>query len=364
MQSLFDQYPLLKTLLDQTTIGIYLLDIEGKFSYVNRSLTEMIGYPAVDTLGGSPLEAVPLAEREIVSRELKDRLSGKKDKSSYITRLVIREGREIDVSLDSNTLYDQNGRIIGVLGFVRDITQSLELAKHRQWFETQAFTIEKLKALGRLATTVVHQINNPLEAMKNYLYLLKTEFQENDSRYEMLATIEQEVFRIARLTHQLAEFAIPGSTEFILFDVCQLLEETLNLLDKKIRLAEVSIEKNCPTEPPLVRGLPDHLRQAFVNLIFNALEAMEGGGTLRISVTCSETEMELRFCDSGRGIPTEHLKKIFDPFFTTKDPSQFFGLGLSVTLQIVHNHGGSIRVESKKNKGTCFIINLPIPMTS
>jgi two-component system, NtrC family, sensor kinase len=361
IHSILKNDTLSKTILDQVNIGVYLLDLQGKFAYVNPALADMVEYPMEEMIGRSPLDAIPLSEKEKIFRSLKERLDGRQDKASYITKLICRTGREIDISIDTTNLYDKDGKNVGILGFARDITQSQEIKKQRQWLESQAFMIEKLTVLGRLATTVVHQINNPLEAMKNYLYLLKTEFPEQDSKRVMIETIEGEIFRIARLTHHLVQFAIPSSTEYASFDLLHLLEETLFVMDKKIRNCQVFVETNLPPTLPLMRGLPDQLRQAFINLIFNALEAMENGGSLTITVDQRESDVEIRFHDTGIGIRREDVSRIFDPFFTTKDPNQSFGLGLSVTLKIIHNHGGTITVESEAMRGSCFIVSLPVP---
>ncbi|MFC1849626.1 nitrogen regulation protein NR(II) [candidate division CSSED10-310 bacterium] len=358
--TILNENPLFKTILNQANMGIYVLDTNGLFSFVNHYFHDLYGSSDTKFENSDPLELIVPEEREKLRQKLKSHLTGTNERESYISRAIKNKGQEIDIALDVASLRNNEGQIIGVLGFVRDITQHVQTMKERKRFEEQALMIEKLAALGRLATTVVHQINNPLEAIKNYLYLLKGECGQVEANKDMIEKIEHEVFRIAKLTRQIVEFAVPTSTKFPALDIVCLLEETLFLMDKKIRTYNVTVSEDFVDPPPQVQGSPYELKQAFLNIIFNALEAMPEGGTLSLDVENIGSNVEIRISDTGSGITKENLKKIFDPFFSTKDPAQYMGLGLSVSFHIIHNHGGAMRVESEPHKGSCVIISLPI----
>lgn len=350
---------LFEFVLNQANIGIYVLDEKGKFVLTNDYLCKIVGYDSSELLQKDPLFLIEPSEKSRIRTELKKRLTGYRERASYHTIVVNSKGKELDIALDVSTLNDREGRVIGVLGFVRDITGNMKQLKERRRFEEQALMIEKLTALGRLATTIVHQINNPLEAMKNYLYLLKEDLEDDPDMQLMISKIEQELFRIAGMTSQIIDFAVPTTDRFLQYDITLLMDETLKLMDKKIRNSNVELDIEFDDELPTIKGAPDQLKQAFINIIFNALESMENGGTLSIRVEKSGPHLELRFSDTGQGISGSDLKDIFDPFFSTKDPEQYVGLGLSVCLLIIHNHGGMLRVESEPGRGSCVIVTLP-----
>lgn len=350
---------LLKSILDQASVGIYLLDEQGFLIYANPFLLEMTEYNIDDIRGKHSLSLVTMKETTHIQHELMERLTGKTNVASYFTQILKKNGEPLDIALDVAAIKQESTSVIGVIGFIRDVSGAFQIEKQRQWFESQAFTIEKLNVLGRLAITVVHQINNPLEAIKNYLYLIKGDMDADDERRSMIEKIESEIFRVARLAHQLVEFAVPSGTEFIPLDVHQLITTMLEFMDKHIRCCNVSVKTDFRAQKTEILAVPENLRQAFINIVFNALEAMNNNGKLTIETHNSLATIEIRFIDNGAGISHEIMEKIFEPFFTTKDPKISFGLGLSVTLQIIHAHNGSIHIESDHH-GSTVIISLPL----
>jgi signal transduction histidine kinase len=221
---------------------------------------------------------------------------------------------------------------------------------------------EKLASVGRLASTIAHEINNPLEAVGNALYLAATDPETPPmvKRYLDMATDELE--RVTHVTHQMLAFH-RGNNAPVPVDLRECLEGVLNLYAGRIKTREITIERRYSTSES-IQGVNSEIRQIIANLLSNSLDALENEGKLACRVTRSAGRggapaIRLTIADSGSGIPPENRDKIFEPFFTTKE-FVGTGLGLWITKQIVEKHGGTIRVRSKPAKGTVFSIAFPL----
>ncbi len=246
---------------------------------------------------------------------------------------------------------------VRMLGVAMDVTA-------RKLSEEALRSSEKLAATGRLAASIAHEINNPLAAVTNALYILRTSAQVPPPALEYIKTAEAELARVVHITKQTLgfyrELAAPVMTS-----VPRLLDEVLSAYDTKIEKSSVGIHKQYRGAGQLA-GFPGELRQVFSNLILNALEAVAAAGTVSVRVKETHDGIEQRgvqitVADNGPGIRPENMPRIFEPFFGTKD-SKGTGLGLWVSQGIVEKHGGTIRVRSgtgASHHGTCFVIFLP-----
>jgi PAS domain S-box-containing protein len=267
-------------------------------------------------------------------------------------------GRSLPMEITAREVLDEAGQVTAVVSILHDLTEIRELERRR--VEQQLFESEKLAAVGRLAASIAHEVNNPLEAIKNALYLMQTspDFDKN-SRFLEIARKETE--RVSHIIRQMLGFARrAGEVDWV--DVNQLLEETLVLLEKKLKQQRIHVAKNLDTALPLVRARADQLRQVFLNLILNAQQAIEGGGEIQISTARNEQALQpsilVQLSDTGVGIPQDDMGRIFDPFFSTGKKGT--GLGLWVTQDIVRQHGGRIEVNSGVGRGTVFSIVLQV----
>jgi signal transduction histidine kinase len=248
--------------------------------------------------------------------------------------------------------------VTAVVSILHDLTEIRELERRR--VEQQLFESEKLAAVGRLAASIAHEVNNPLEAIKNALYLMETTADiEKNSRFLEIARKETE--RVSHIIRQMLGFARrAGEVDWV--DVNQLLEETLVLLEKKLRQQRIRVTKNLEPTLPQIRARADQLRQVLLNLILNAQQAIEGDGQIHISTARYEQALQpsilVQLSDSGVGIATDDIGRIFDPFFSTGKKGT--GLGLWVTQDIVRQHGGRIEVSSDIGRGTVFSIVLQV----
>ncbi|HEX5833591.1 MAG TPA: ATP-binding protein, partial [Pyrinomonadaceae bacterium] len=268
------------------------------------------------------------------------------------------QGQLLPMEITAREVLDEAGQVTAVVSILHDLTEIRELERRR--VEQQLFESEKLAAVGRLAASIAHEVNNPLEAIKNALYLMQTGSDvEQNSRFLEIARKETE--RVSHIIRQMLGFARrPGEVDWV--DINQLLEETMVLLEKKMRQQRIRLTKTFDPALPQIRARADQLRQVFLNLILNAQQAIAGEGEINVSTSRYEQALQpsiiVQLSDSGVGIPQDDLTRIFDPFFSTGKKGT--GLGLWVTQDIVRQHGGRIEVNSDVGRGTIFSIVLHV----
>ncbi|HEX8888381.1 MAG TPA: ATP-binding protein [Pyrinomonadaceae bacterium] len=280
------------------------------------------------------------------------------DRQAEIELVDPETGELLPMEITAGEVMDAKGQVTAVVSILHDLSEIRELERRR--VEQQLFESEKLAAVGRLAASIAHEVNNPLEAIKNSLYLMQTG-QDAEKHARFLDIARKETERVSHIIRQMLGFA-RRSGEVGWVDVNQLLEETLVLLDKKLRQSGVGLVSDLDPQLPKVRARADQLRQVFLNLLLNAQQAISGKG--EISVTTSQYTQSLQpsiivqINDTGLGISEDDLARIFEPFFSTRKKGT--GLGLWVTQDIVRQHGGRIEVASEKGKGTTFTIMLMV----
>ncbi len=239
---------------------------------------------------------------------------------------------------------------------------ALRHAEELQRSQAQLIRSEKLAATGRLAVSLAHEINNPLQAIQNFLHL-SLDYEVSDSkRHEFLEMAREETSRLITLVQQTLEFYRPAQAQAGPVDINAAVERVLALSRKKLQHSDVEVELKLAKGLPPIKGMPDQIAQVFLNLIVNAAEAMGDGGRLEIKSRADSDQVEVLFADNGPGIAPEDLAHIFEPFYTTKDSGT--GLGLAVSYNIIESHGGTIGVESVPGHGTTFTVRLPTTPTA
>ncbi len=231
---------------------------------------------------------------------------------------------------------------------------------------------EKLASLGRLAAGLAHEINNPLSSVAGFAEALQRraqaerlhELEKFQDVPEYLALIQQEVGRASAIVRRLLDFARQREPSFENLNLGSLIRETVALIRSQAVVTNKRIELNLPRNLPVVQADRQMLQQVFLNLLTNALDAIEGEGEVRIAAFPAPGQVEVVLQDTGCGIPGEHLARIFDPFFTTKDVGKGTGLGLAICQGILEQHGGSIEVRSDGlGTGTTVAVRLPVAAT-
>ncbi|MBU0735245.1 MAG: PAS domain-containing protein [Proteobacteria bacterium] len=230
---------------------------------------------------------------------------------------------------------------------------------------------DKMASLGKLSASVVHEINNPIAGILNLTMLIKRILDEGpvgkeemDQFRQYLNLMEAETRRTGRIVSNLLAFSRQPKIEMTVLNLNRLVEQTLVLNSNLLRISRVTVETALDRNLPDIVGSADQIQQVFVNLISNAVEAMEGSGGGTLTVTTGHISREgkvlVSFEDTGKGIAKENLARIFEPFFTTKKEKKGVGLGLSVVYGIIEEHGGSIHVESGEGEGSIFTVELPL----
>jgi len=224
--------------------------------------------------------------------------------------------------------------------------------------QAQLVQSEKLAATGRLAASLAHEINNPLQAIHNSLQLVLTFPLEPDERREYLQMASEEVERLIGIGTRILSFARRPQRELRPTNLNVVVEKTLALANKYFQHRHVVLQWDLSPDLPAVMTIPGELEQVFLNLVINAVESMPEGGTLHISSRLAEDgHLAVVFSDTGHGIPPEHLDRLFEPFFSTKEEGT--GLGLNVSYGVVKRHGGEITVQSVVGEGTTFTVWMP-----
>jgi PAS domain S-box-containing protein len=347
---------LLNNILESARESIYAVDPVGNFKWCNSATLKGLGFERNEFIGRPLLDMVYEGDRQLVCEKLAAAFTG--EPQTYEMRYFSHDGRLRYARVDNSPLV-VDGKTTGVLGIARDITEQKEERE-------RAARADKLRALGQLASGVAHDFNNSLAAILGRAQLLRR--QVNDpALVRNLDIIQTAAEDAAATVRRIQTFARKSQVkEFELVDVGSLLNDAIEItrtrwenearlrgLEYKIRL-EAEAGHN-------TYGSASELREVFVNLIVNAVDAMPRGGKLLIQCRRQDNRLQLQFSDNGMGMPEDVRQKIFEPFFSTKG-AHGTGLGLSVSYSIIERHEGSISVVSQPGGGAIFTIDLPAVM--
>jgi len=334
--------------------------LEGEITTWNAAATRLFGYAPQEIVGKSVLLIVPQelhAEEMEIFRKLRAGERIERKESQRYTK----DGRRLEVSLTISPIKDAAGRVIGASSIVRDITT-------RKQEEEKLRIAEKLATAGRFAATIAHEINNPLAAVTNLVYLAKTAAVSEPTK-TFLVQAEQELSRVSHLAKQTLGF-YRESSGAARITIGSLLPSLLSVFSSKTRNKAIHIKTEIRQDPTIL-VMPGEIRQVLANILSNSIDAVGGGGQIKIRVSATKDQKSeapgvlITIADSGAGIPPSIRAKLFQPFFTTKKDVGT-GLGLWVCKTIVEKHGGHIRLRSSVEAGrswTAFSIFLPIDST-
>jgi PAS domain S-box-containing protein len=367
-QELLKSIAFQRNLIESSIDGILGCEENDKVVTFNQSMEKILGFSKAETLQKMDLgQFFKAGEEKRFKEELSnDSYGGKNRLILYETSLLKKSGRETPVQISATLLFEQD-RKNGLVCFIRDLR---EIRKLEREVSDQARILhqDKMMSLGRLAASVVHEINNPLSGILNYLRLmsrilgqgpLAEERQEKFQRY--LDLVDNETTRCSQIVSSLLSFARISPPAFGQVQIDELLNRCILLSRHKLELSNIRFESGIPTHLPPVEGDFNQLQQCVINLIFNAIDAMPDGGSLNLD--CRHDSDRDRVIvvvkDSGRGIAPEDLPQIFEPFYTTKKEGYGVGLGLSTVYGIIERHRGNITVESRPGEGAAFKIELP-----
>jgi PAS domain S-box-containing protein len=340
-----------RTILESISEGFLVIDRNWRIGYANEQWAALGGLQLSDAVGKVLWDLFP---------GLDDSLFGRGYREAMETQEVVRV-EEFYKPLNRWFHVNIYPSSEGISIFAQDVTE-------RRLHQDRLLLSEKLAATGRLAATIAHEINNPLESVLNLIYLARTSRDQSERIREILITAEREVTRVSHIARHTLGFYRDTSAPTQI-DMPALVEEVLTVYDSRLRAAGIELRKDFAVLPP-VEALRGEMHQVFSNLFSNAIDAMRDGGILTVALRDAEENgqpgIRIRVEDNGVGIPSENLARLFEAFFTTK-PSAGTGLGLWVVKQFVESWGGQIEVISSvepETHGTAFSLLVPLVAVS
>lgn len=343
----------LTNILHTSDAAIMVIDQHEKFIAWNKGAEKIFGYTEEEVLGKTSSLLMPPTEKYIDELEyIKNEVLKRGFAKITETERVTKEGKTIFVQLNVTKLPSNDGEYIGRSVIIKDFTEVKKL-------QQQIDQSEKLAVIGQLAAGVAHEIGNPLTSISSVVQLLQR--RANDTfTSEQLANIRSNIDRISRIVRELVDFSRPPGYEKINIRITDVIKTAIGIVRYDKRVKNVQFETNLDNDLPQISIVPDQLLQVFINILFNALDAINGNGKIEVSSSHDKDNVYIKINDNGIGMDQDTLGKIFDPFFTTKEVGKGTGLGLSVSYGIIKKFKGDIIASSELHKGSCFTIKLPI----
>jgi PAS domain S-box-containing protein len=345
----------LLNILHASDSAIIVIDENEKIMGWNKGAEKIFGYTESEVIGKPSSFLLPPHETYYNElNEIKNEIINKGQYKITETERMTKKGEKITVRLSVNKLLGKNGNYAGRTVIIEDNTEVKKL-------QNQVDQSEKLAVIGQLAAGVAHEIGNPLTSISSIVQILQR--KSTDPFYkEQLANIKENIDRISKIVRELVDFSRPPSDKKSPTQITDIIKTAIGIVKYDKRVKKVDFKVKLSTELPFVEIVPDRLLQVFVNILINALDAINGTGVVSVESFNDDAFVYVKICDDGIGIEPEIMEKLFEPFFTTKEVGKGTGLGLSISYGIVKKFGGDIIVESEPGKGSCFTVKLPIEL--
>jgi PAS domain S-box-containing protein len=343
-----------RVMFEAAGLGIALDDLGGHILESNPALQAMLGYSEGELRGRAYTEFTHPEDTATEAALFGELTSGARDSYRMAKRYVRQDGGLVWANLTVSLVRGAEGEPRFAIAIVEDVTQQRRI-------QEALVRAEQLAVAGRMAASLAHEINNPLQSVIGCLGLAGEALEEGKGPDRYLQVADEELHRIARIVAQLRDLGRPpGPDEGEPVDLKTLIESLLTLNRARCESRGVEVAWQVGGDLPEVRLVADQIQQVFLNMLLNALDAMPEGGRLEVSALAThEPEgVQVSFRDSGVGIPGESLPHIFEPFYSTRPDGM--GLGLFVSHSVVQDHGGTIEVESQPGQGTTFTVWLPV----
>jgi PAS domain S-box-containing protein len=351
----------LESIVEKAGDAISVVDLEGKVLYWNEGAEKIYGYQKEEVLGKRisqflfPQDEKLRAKEEKFMDELMARVKGGEVIPNVEVKRLTKEGKELIISMTISPLRNADGRIVGASRICKDIT---DLKKAEQ----RLILAERLSSLGELTAGVAHELRNPLAGIKINTQILSRKKDLPEMEKKLLNSTQEGIEKIQKIVDDMLHFAKPKASHFKEEEINEVVDKSLAILQTKLKKGNIYSVFEREEKLPRVRIDIHQIQQVLVNLMLNAIQAMEKGGRLTLRTFLGkDCGVRVEVKDTGVGISRSHLKKIFDPFFTTK--SEGTGLGLSISLKILENHGATIDVVSEEGKGATFTIHFPTDLS-
>ena len=367
-QELLDTCNLQKNLIESSVAGILACDAENTLVAFNRSMEEMLGFAKAQVIDQKKLDDlfVPGEQLRFKSDFDAGEHGGHGKLYLYETRLLHADGDEVPVQVSATAILEE-GRENGLVCFFRDL-RKIRALERQMADQARILHQDKMMSLGRLAASMVHEINNPLAGILNYqrlmgLTLKRGPLSQSDqlkfARY--LELVEAETLRCSQIVSSLLTFSRKSDSFFSSVEVRNLIDRCVLLSRHKLELSNIEIQVQTQDGLPEIHGDFNQLQQCLINLILNAVDVMPEGGRVIIGTARHHRDqvVEIFVKDTGPGIAQEDFPHLFEPFFTTKKEGYGVGLGLSTVYGIMEAHHGTVEVTSRPGEGACFHLKFP-----
>jgi PAS domain S-box-containing protein len=344
-----------ESIVESVNVGLIAVDEDGRITRCNSPFEEMMDLRRDEALGRLVEDVFDKAFAMNLESILgKSRWHLTEVRNAYKLHTSDAAGRQLILNVAIAPLRSISAQQTGAIIVLENVSSRVKLEETLQ-------QSEKLSSIGLLAAGVAHEVNTPLTGVSSYTQMLLGMVPETDPKHELLKKMHRQTERASNIVGNLLNFSRTGeSEEFDELDMNQLLNDTLQLLEPQLRKSNIEIVKEYADSLPRVYASAGKLQQVYTNLILNARDACNGGGTITLRTFSHNGDgVTAEVADTGEGIPPENLKKVFDPFFTTKGIGNGTGLGLAVTYGIIQEHAGTIEVASTESVGTTFRTVLP-----
>ena len=343
-----------RDILDSIDRGIVTVDLQGQITSCNRALEQILEVEARTIVGHSLEEA--FTRENPLHQLLKEAIQEEARSEDRDLAYTCKKGRMKPLRVTTFPLKKKTGERVGGILLVKDMTEIRKLEERVQ-------RASRLAALGQLTQRLVHEIRNPLSAMDINLQLLQERLgsrSEDPDIGRYLEIISTETRRLNQVLRNAQVFSKPESPDLETVDLHQIIEQVLFLIQEEALRKSIEISRGLQAKRSMVKADPDQMKQVFLNLFKNSIEAMSEGGKFEVlSRNDGQNKIiGIELVDTGSGIPMANLQHVFDPYFTTKKKGT--GLGLSIVHNIIVQHGGTIDVSSWLGEGTIFSIILPL----
>ena len=343
----------LRAFFDSTPTSIYIVDRTYTLIAINMSRARIVQQQPSEIVGKVCHKILFDRDEPCAGCRVNETVNSGKD-IQRIERRWEKEGSPLEYEITTYPIHNEKGQIVQAFIFEEDVTEKRRL-------EATLVQSEKLAAVGQLAAGVAHEINNPLTAIIANAQLLKRMIPEDEDILEMLDLISTAGNRASQVVRNLLDFARKEHYYFAPTDINDTISKALALVQHELLSRSIELIFEPEADLPLVLASYDHLQGVWLNLLLNAVDAIDdNAGTIKVVTKSHGSEIRVIVIDTGKGMPQEQVSRIFEPFFTTKEPGRGTGLGLSVCHRTIKQHGGHMLVNSQVGSGTEFTVVLPI----
>jgi PAS domain S-box-containing protein len=345
----------LRAIIDSMVEGVIFVDTKDRITLCNESVGRIWGANASE-LQGKSVQECPSAE---LRSSLKGILKRSKQKPGFIAEhtLDLRGGHCL---ASYSTVHGEDGRYLGLVFLSMDMSERVSLEQEQKRLREQLFQHEKMVLIGQIAAGVAHELNTPLATILLRAQLIEQQATK-DADLSDLKVLEGEAMRCRRIIESLLGFSRRSEGMISRTELNSLIQESLSLVENDLTLKGIKIETDYASNGTAVCVDSNQIQQVLLNLVANAVDAMPGGGYLRISTRLlpDKTSVAIQVADSGDGIKEDVLNQVFEPFFTTKEQGKGTGLGLAICQRIVEEYEGEIKIQSQPGQGTTVSVLLP-----